>query len=265
MTIYATTWAWQQETANPGQRLVLLAMADNAAGPESDEPGLCWPSIDLIAAKCHLSTRQVKRHLADLHEAGLVVKMQRRRRRDGSLSVWEYLVPYQGTPTSPRPDDRENPRGHPRSTLGDTHGKPKGTPMSPQEEPSCEPPVEPSLSSSLAVKKPASTEVAVVDEWEAQFERFWYAYPRRIGRPAAKTKFRAKMRTANAEQFDNLHAGTARWVNHWRAIETDIQFIPHPTTFLNQERYNDMPPTHTAPKPASAMDVITRLAGRDDR
>lgn len=239
MTIYATTWAWEQETANPGQRLVLLAMADNAAGPDSDEPGLCWPSVDLIAAKCHLSTRQVKRHLADLHEAGLVIKMQRRRRRDGSLSVWEYVVPYQGTPTSPR----DSPRGHTGSALGDTHGKPKGTSMSPQEEPSLEPSEEPS---SLL----------------ADFELFWQMYGR-VGSKKVALEHWLKAVKSGATP-DEILNGLEPWVVYWK--QPGAANIKWPQGWLNERRWEGAPPPvlgSSKPLRESAGDIIDRIARRD--
>lgn len=255
MSVYATTWAWEQPTANPGQRLVLLAMADNAAGPDTDEPGICWPSVELIAAKCQLSTRQVKRHLADLHESGLVIKMERRRRRDGSFSVWEYLVPYQGTPTAPG----EQARGHPRSSPGDTHGMDQGTPMSPQEEPSCEPSVEPSPSSST------SAEVERVDPWERAFNDWYSTYPKKVGRLPASKAFKSKLKGMSHGQMVQLSAGSLAWQRFWSEDGTAMKYIPYPATFLNREQYNDEPPpvASSQPKPNSPMGILKAIAERD--
>lgn len=249
MSVYATTWAWEQPTANPGQRLVLLAMADNASGPDSDEPGICWPSVELIAAKCGLSTRQVKRHLADLHEAGMVVKMERRRRRDGSFSVWEYLVPYQGTPTSP--GDRT--RGHPRSSPGDTHGMDQGTPTSPQEEPSCEPSVEPS-----------STEI-VLD----RFEELWAQFPKIRGTKAeALKRWGALSRT----QREHVMRVLPDWLLYWQARgPAEAQFIPACASWLGTDRTKHpyegfIPPVAaTTPKPNSPMGILQAIANRDNQ
>ena len=66
-----------------------------------------------------------------------------------------------------------------------------------------------------------------------QFEKFWELYPRKIGKKTAKQIF---------YKFDEniinkvLH-GTKCYANE--KINTEINFILHPTTFLRQERFND--------------------------
>jgi hypothetical protein len=41
-----------------------------------------------------------------------------------------------------------------------------------------------------------------------------------------------------------------RWKEYWDYSETEPRFIPHPATWLNQERYKDEPP-ETKPKTLS--------------
>ena len=143
MSHQAVTWAWDQTVKNSTHRLVLVALCDNASGPLSECPGLCWPSNRKIAERCMISERQVKRIMDDLVADGLVLQHRRRRRPDGTLSVWEYVIPYT--------------RGHQRhledadqGTLvtepGDTGGANQGTPMSPHEHVS-----EPSVNTSLSL------------------------------------------------------------------------------------------------------------------
>lgn len=91
MSLYAITWAWQQDTESSGQRLVLLAMAD-AAGGDFDDPRACWPRVSHIAAMTRLGDRIVRRHIDRLEEMGLIAKHKRRRHDDGKLAQWTYLV-----------------------------------------------------------------------------------------------------------------------------------------------------------------------------
>lgn len=71
-----------------------------------------------------------------------------------------------------------------------------------------------------------------VDGW---FEEFWKAYPRKVAKPTARQKFITKCR--NEETFRAIMAGLELHKKTWN----DPQYIPHPSTWLNQERWNDAP------------------------
>lgn len=76
-----------------------------------------------------------------------------------------------------------------------------------------------------------------------KFEQFWQAYPRRIGKGAAEkawskaiTSTPADTLIENAQKFALLRRGQ------------DPSFTPHPTTWLNQRRWEDQPdPEPSAP------------------
>lgn len=77
------------------------------------------------------------------------------------------------------------------------------------------------------------------------FETFWKAYPRRIGKGNARKAYAKALRLASPAE---IAEGLARFnqAEPWRG---DIQFCPHPSTWLNQERWDDEYDT-----PASAAD-----------
>lgn len=64
------------------------------------------------------------------------------------------------------------------------------------------------------------------------FEIFWQAYPRKVGKPAAKKAW-GRVNVLSGDVLDGLE--------HWkRSVQwQDTQFIPHPATFLNQRRWED--------------------------
>ena len=65
------------------------------------------------------------------------------------------------------------------------------------------------------------------------FDRFWNAYPRKVGKPAAEKAWnKIRHRT-------NLMEGLEAWkkTEQWQ----DEKFIPYPATFLNQRRWEDEP------------------------
>lgn len=70
------------------------------------------------------------------------------------------------------------------------------------------------------------------------FERFWEACPRKIGKGAARRAYVVALRKIEAPDPQAvLMAALERVKPTWR----DAQFIPHPATWLNQERWEDEP------------------------
>lgn len=67
-TAYDTmAWAKSQRTGSVGRKAVLMALAERTG----EEP-VCWPSQALLAAETEQSERTVRRHLAEMEEAGLI-------------------------------------------------------------------------------------------------------------------------------------------------------------------------------------------------
>ncbi|MTE20330.1 hypothetical protein F0L17_14680 [Streptomyces sp. TRM43335] len=69
------------------------------------------------------------------------------------------------------------------------------------------------------------------------FDDFWQAYPRKVGKPAARKAYAAVVRQGAAPQalLEAVRAHAAAWER--RRVEK--RYIPHPTTWLNQGRYED--------------------------
>jgi hypothetical protein len=74
------------------------------------------------------------------------------------------------------------------------------------------------------------------------FDRFWAAYPRKVGKGAAE------------RSFERVHPDASLLDKMLRAIETQRQsdtwlrgYIPNPATWLNQRRWEDEPDGVTAP------------------
>ena len=70
---------------------------------------------------------------------------------------------------------------------------------------------------------------------EEAFEVFWAAYPRRVGKGAAKTEFMKALKRASFETImDGLLAQIPANLKR-----DDPQFIPHARTWLHQSRWDD--------------------------
>ena len=67
------------------------------------------------------------------------------------------------------------------------------------------------------------------------FEEFWSLYPRKIAKAVARKAF---ARLTEQQQLDACKAIDDH-LAYWKAKETELEFIPHASTWLNGERYFD--------------------------
>jgi len=67
------------------------------------------------------------------------------------------------------------------------------------------------------------------------FDEFWLLYPRKI----AKAVARKSWQRLTAEQQLMAAKAISSHCDYWKAKETELEFIPHPATWLNQERWED--------------------------
>jgi hypothetical protein len=69
--------------------------------------------------------------------------------------------------------------------------------------------------------------------FNSDFEEFWDAYPRKVGKLAAQKAYGAARRKASAEA---ILAGVMAYKRH---MPHDPMFRPHPATWLNAGRWMD--------------------------
>lgn len=70
----------------------------------------------------------------------------------------------------------------------------------------------------------------------AAFDEFYGIYPRHIGKAKAKRAFVTASKTTDPQV---IIAGARRWAGFCEATRRQMQYIPHPTTWLNQGRWDD--------------------------
>jgi len=70
-----------------------------------------------------------------------------------------------------------------------------------------------------------------------EFETFWKAYPRKIGKKKAYTAWQTVNPTLELAQ--KIYAAVEQQVKCEQWLKDGGQFIPHPTTWLNQGRWDD--------------------------
>ncbi len=109
------------------------------------------------------------------------------------------------------------------------------------------PPTRPDPSPKNNIKTSSSPAAPATDSED--FERFWAAYPRRVGKGQARRAWATAIKRGNDPETIIEAAGrfTATRGNQ------DPKFTPHPSTWLNGERWGDAPEPEPAREPAPVM------------
>jgi len=97
-----------------------------------------------------------------------------------------------------------------------------------------------------------------------EFNLFWAQYPRKIGKLTAQ---RSWEKLSQENQQKALEA-IVEHRKYWVAKGTDWEFIPHASTWLNQERFEDelvieQKENKRPPLPWYASDELTLAKGRE--
>jgi hypothetical protein len=113
-------------------------------------------------------------------------------------------------------------------------------------------------------EKDSRASALVDDDWPADFrERFWNAYPRKVGKAAAIRKLET-VRKAGQVTFDALMSGVKRYAIACQ--QTDPKYIKHPERWLNAGCWDDEPMgnAHVAPAArggiTAAIDQLVKIA-----
>jgi len=216
MSVQAITWAFGAKPRNSTAKLVLLCLA-NYAGKD----GQCWPGQQTIADDCNMSIRTVRNALSLLVEDGFIVR-ERRSRSDGTRTSDLCFLQLDNRQELPL-DNRQNLHTLPAKSAGQY--KPKGL--------------------SEPVREPKDTRASKSD-LDLDFEEWRKQYPRRVSKPK---ELQAYLKARRMHSHAQIMAGTLAHVSAWATNQTETRFIPHPTTFLNQERFNVRPEPPRHPKP----------------
>lgn len=168
----------------------------------ADENWTCYPGQEKLAERVCVSKRTIIRTLQSLEDLGLI-RRERRSRSDGTRTSDLFIL---------GPSD---------NLSRDTSGRDKVPTVSPQE-----PPVEPSE---------RTTDVVLYTREACTFEEFWAVYPRREAKGAARRAWDGAVKRALPAV---VIAGAVRYRDD---PNRDAGFTAHPSTWLNQDRWEDDP------------------------
>nr|DAY16154.1 MAG TPA: replisome organizer protein [Caudoviricetes sp.] len=132
--------------------------------------------------------------------------------------------------------------GHPHSPSSPSSAPFLPPSSLPPEPPLSTPPYNPPSSPSLS---PSPRDVSRADE--DRFSRFWAAYPRKVGKQAAKKSWSRLHPSEELTQAILQAVEAQKQSRQWR--ENNGQFIPNPATWLNQGRWEDELPKGESSNP----------------
>jgi len=211
VSIEAMVWALEKQGLEPVDKLTLLGIANHA-----DRYGEnAWPSIRTLALYAGRSEMTVRRSLRRLSDLGLIrVDVQGGgSTRHGGYRPNLYTLRMRGHTDDTPPVER-----------GSTDDRSGGTSTIPEGSHDY---------GRRTVPEPSKNRPCASEG----FEEWWKAYPRRIGRRAAQTAFQRALRGSDAPTVDTLIAGARKLAAEGR----ETRFVPYPTTWLNQGRWDDDP------------------------
>jgi len=196
-----TALAMKQVGLKPATKIVLYWLADCHNG----ETGQCFPSHKYLAKQCEMTDRSIRTHIELLEKSGLIRKNENHRDNGSQTSnSYELLLMDTETPRKNIPTPLENISDQPQKNLPTLN-----------------------LGSNNHGIEP-------LDHVDLDFDRFYEIYPRKIGKGAAKTAFAKAIKKKPAQRI--IEAAHEYLV---ACKGKDKKFIPHPATWLNQERWDD--------------------------
>ena len=157
----------------------------------------------------------IRSALNELIEYGYLVRGERERNEQGHLGDYEYtLWAGRGLPTVDQPD-QENP----------TLENPRQDNPTPKKN----------ISKKEHLEEHPPTPQGG-GEREKEFDSLWSAWPRKVGKPAAQKAYVAATKRAKPGV---IAAGLYSAVQFFARERTEIRFVPHLSTWLNQNRWED--------------------------
>jgi hypothetical protein len=171
-----------------------------------------FPSRETLADRALCSVKSVDRAISELVAAGALRKAHRKNGDSYQSNLY----------TVRRIPDNLATRVSPPRDTGDAR---VGTPVTPPRD----------TGVPLTITTELDPEnIEPVNDINAQFNDFWAVYPRKKGKGQARKAFEKAIAKTDLE---TILAGVAAYVDN--VDMSDPQFIAHPSTWLNGERWED--------------------------
>lgn len=233
MSLEAMVWALKNAPVTDAQEhLVLIGLADHAGGNGAG----AWPSKATLAEYARCSIRTVGNKLKRMESAGIIRRGDQRMVAHirGDRRPIVYDLNLHGVNEVPVVDGVQQ-----LPPVGDGVQEPvvRGAePGSHGVQPVADKPSMNRTEPSSKNTPPPAASVAVDGSGDS-FDAFWSAYPRKTDKAKARKAF--DKAAGSVDAWGVIVRGAERL-----AADPNLppaQFIPHPTTWLNGERWDDAP------------------------
>lgn len=223
MSIKKMTEIWELDLPQ-SEKLVALAFADHA-----DDEGRCWPSFQRVAHKTGYSRRQVIRICRSLKARGI---LERIRQATADMPSVYRIDPSRGVKLSPLSISSSDILSLPLDGIGVSNchlvtsdGGGSDTGVTGVVTQLCHP------NHQLTINNHHKDNIG---RQAGRFREFWLAYPKKVKkRPAYNLWVNKKLDAICDALLDDIKTRLQE-DGRWRS-----GFIPDPTTYLSQERWND--------------------------
>jgi predicted transcriptional regulator len=171
------------------------------------DTGIAFPARDTLAERMDCSEKTVDRAVKELVEAQCIEKEFRGRYQSARYRVLQV-----------------DPRGT-KMSIVETKVSDEGTKMSSRSDKNVHITI-------TTEQEPLKQEP--LNDISTKFDQFWKLYPRKVGKGKARQAFEKALEKTN---IDTILAGVEAYVYH--EGYNDMEFIAHPTSWLNGERWDD--------------------------
>lgn len=228
MSSQVTSWIIQDAPGDltATEMLVLLMLAEHG----DPEGGSSNPTIDTLSRETRCGRRSVARALASLVEKDIIEIQVAGTRHMPNMYRFTAFRHAKMASLDARQGSQNGTSNEPRhakmASLDDSRHAKMAYPIG--------------RSNVYDVDNDVTTPLPPTDP----FDLFWQWYPRKdSGRKAARQSWDRAIRETPVRE---IMAGLDRWLPAWEA-RGEKQFIPHATTWLNQERWKAEPPPLPSP------------------
>ncbi len=222
-------WLQCRTEVSQGAKLAYARLAQHAG-----KAGNCFPKQKTLASELGVGERTVRDYLRELEVFALIEREQRGLNKSNRYFFLHHPWMQEGQPETTIGPGQERRRSSSQNRR-DCSGQERQETSVPNSEKKHG---EVSHVNSVHPHNPPEGEtVKCTGSTSHQEEEIYSAYPKQVGKPAA---LRAIRRALTKWAFDFLLERTRLYA---QTCNSPAEFIPHPTTWFNQERFNDDPAT----------------------
>ena len=254
-------------------RLIMFVLSDIADAGTAETPPKWTPSLTQLASETGLSLATVKRHLTSLEAEGWLTRIRptEQERVKGGRTRYRLCVPATDPSAHSEPTDAievgaqradlDQGSAHSDTETGShradpsAHSEPTSTNNQNNNHNHHSSSTADAVDGQSDIKPRARRSRRAVADDDPDFVKFWAAYPKKVGKGAAREKYAAAI-ARGAEPADILDGAILYGLDR---RTQDPQYTAHPATWLHQERWKDEPDRPALPPRDTPTCLVHRL------